>query len=1108
VTIKKTNAPLIVIFKEIKKQTGYNFFCKDDLLKKAHLVSIDASNEPIESVLAECFSKQPLTYSMINKTIIVTEKIADTAAGFADNTTLKNSSENRGVSGKVTTSEGKPLEGATVSVKGTTIATSTDVDGFFRLSDVEENSVLIITNVSYEQQEVKLNKQAYLTVFLEQKISDLNEAIVVAYNTTTHRSNVGALTVIKGEQIQTLPNRSFEKSLQGLVAGLLVTPGTGQPGGGLANFIGRGPATATQPPNDNTGAQSLRNPLIVIDGVPVPQDFSQLISFQTVFQSLGREGNPMAQINLSDVDHFTILKDAAAVALYGARAGNGVILVTTKKGKAGKTVFRVRQQTDIATRLKGKREVLNQQEYINLMIETYMNTPRVINGVLTPYTEEEVIGLLKSKFPTMSTNAGGTTFYPEADWSEEMYNNHPVTFTNEISMSGGNEKNNFYVSIEYSKQNGLVKNTSFDRKAIRFNFENRPASWLKLGLNSALSYNIQKYMSDLSLSIFTISPLNPVRDISGEYIYNFPVGLFPSSEAFPNPVAVNRLNINENTSFRGLTKLYGELKFLKYFTLNTSLGTDFILTEAREKWDPRIMDYYVGSTGRIEEGDSRRANIVTTNLLRFNKSFFARHFLEILLGQEAQVASQKDLGVQATGLALPYYDQISSPGVSHISGGLRYKETLQSFFGQINYAYKNKYLFTGSIRRDGSSKFGDDKKYGTYWSLGGAWNITDEPFVKKNLRWLGYLKIRGSVGSAGNAGAIWPLTRFDRVYNTTYLGGIAIYSGGNSPANPDVKWENTFSWDAGVETRLLKGRIAFTLDIYKRITSDLIYNIQLPQNSGFVSILANVGEMENKGVEVSFLADVIRSGEFVWKVSANWSTNQNILVKTNVPLVQTLGPFIGNQEGQSFNSFYLVKWAGVDPADGTPLWYDADGKVSKVYNSTNARQFVGKSMPDGFGAFTNSFSFKNWELSVMLYYQYGAKIYDEALSILSTDGQNPYFTNEVTDALNYWRQPGDVAPNPRRLVNNPDGGTQPSTRYLFDASYVRLQNIILSYEFPQSIIDRLHLTNCRAFIQGNNIALWTKFPGFDPGITDRLSRSTSYGYPNQQSYSLGIQLAF
>ncbi|HET6996145.1 MAG TPA: SusC/RagA family TonB-linked outer membrane protein, partial [Chitinophagaceae bacterium] len=744
ISLSEKNVPLAEIFREINRQTGYEFFYNADQLDQAKKVSIDVKDATLDEVLAICFRDQPLDFIIKDNAIVVRQKQV-----------LSSNEETKrpppiNIRGRIVNENGEPAR-ATVAVKGTNNATATNDNGEYELKNVDEKATLVITGVSIESQEVKVNSRELINVSVRIAVKE-GEEIVVAYNKTTVQRNVSSLTIVKGEQIATLPNRSFDKNLQGLVPGLLVTSGTGQPGGGLSNFVLRGIATGDNGLNGSTA----RNPLIVIDGIPVDQTSPQWRASST-FTSLI---NPIAQLNPSDIEVMTVLKDAAAIALYGSKASNGVILITTKKGKPGKTHFNFHHQTSLANRLKGKFEPVNEEEYFELLYESYRNSSSF-------WTDFRIDSVLRKNFPLKAD--GG--FYFETNWEDEVYNNLALTTSNELSISGGSEKANFYLNLEYTKQDGIAKGTGYDRKSIRYNFENKVAKWLKLGLNSTFSYSIQDYLTQTGSepgNASSMPPLNPVRLEDGTLILNY---TFPSTVA--NPVAARMYHKKKNSFYRGLLKLYGEANFLKYFKFSSSAGIDYSLTEAREKLDPRVRDGETStSTGRVQERDTRVANLISTNILSFDRSINAKHNLNFLVGHEAQVLTDKYLEGTRTNLPIATDDQLNGSGTL-TTAGLYSKQTLLSYFGQANYSFNNKYFFTSSLRSDGSSRFGERNRWGTYWSLGSGWIISNEAFTKRFSSWLDYLKIRGSIGSAGNSFAIDRTARFDVLTLGSYLGNIA-----------------------------------------------------------------------------------------------------------------------------------------------------------------------------------------------------------------------------------------------------------------------------------------------------------------------------------------------
>ncbi|PWV51933.1 SusC/RagA family TonB-linked outer membrane protein [Chitinophaga sp. S165] len=1097
VTIIANQTPLREILLSVTRQTGYEFVYHNEDVNERERISGRFINQEVDEFLSKLFSGKGVSFSYKGNAITIRKK----SEFPVNNTRISEDSASAGtvsISGRITDGKGNALPGATVMVKGTRRGVSADGQGQFVLASVLENATLSISLIGYEMKEVALTGNSFISIQLKQAVGDLDEAVVVAYNTTTIRNNTGAITVVKGKDIQNLPNRSLDKSLQGLVPGLLVTGGSGQPGAGLANMVIRGISTGSSALN----GQTIRNPLIVIDGIPVTQDQFQ----QKIGANVTPISNPMSQLNPSDIASISVLKDAAAIALYGSKASNGVILVTTKRGKSGKTTYSFRHQTDFSNPLNSKTNLLSKDEYLKLLFDTYRNTDSTL------WTDEKIKQDLYKKFPTTKNASGETIFYPEPDFKSEIYDGNAATISNELSVSGGSGTSNFYLNLEYTKQDGIVKGTDFNRKSLRFNFENRPSQILKFGLNSALSYTQQNYANGLeAISSFgassVASPLNPIRFDDGSYRFIYPYGALTGS--YVNPVAEADFNINRNTAYRGLAKGYAELSFLKYFTLSANLGADVMFAENKEKNDPR---FYSSTSGtplpRISELDTRRTNIISTNTIRYDRSLNDKMNVNVVLGQESQILIQRMLGAEATGgtETLPYYDELNSPGykMSNITGQSS-RQTLLSMFGQANFSYDNKYLLSASLRRDGSSKFGTQQRWGNYWSVGGGWVASGERFTKETLPWMDYLKIRASFGAAGNSSAIDAFTRFERIAIINYQGNSGVQSL-NSPGNPNIRWEQTFSWDAGMETRFFNERVGFTFDIYNKKTSGLIYQINLGSISGYSNVLANIGDMENKGIEISLNSIIVRTNNFKWNFNANWSTNQNKLIKANVSLSEISGSVLGNEEGRNFNSFYMPVWAGVNTETGLPQWIGKDGKPTSKYSDA-PKQFVGKPQPDAFGAITNSFIYKGFELSAMLYYQYGLSIYDNtAASPLLTDGTYPY-ANQTKSALNYWKKPGDNVPNPRRLLNNRDRGNSISTRYLYEGNYLRLQNVSLTYTFSPWLTQRISIKMLKLYVQAHNVALLSSFKGPDPDNTS-VGGSTKFAYPNQRSYSVGLNLNF
>lgn len=1096
ITLSLRDATLDKVFKEIRKQTGYSFVYTETELQRANKVTIQVSNASLDNVLSLCFRNQPLTYTIVEKIVVVKPRQEKTQ-GIAVVNNLSGDPKKISMRGRVINEKGEPLAGATITVRRTDMSTTTDNEGYFSLTEVEEDAVLVVSSVGHVTQQVKirpLNMEIRLPIAIKEE-----EEVVVAYNKISTRSNTGAVTVVKGEDVQNLPNRSVDKSLQGLVPGLLVTSGTGQPGGGVANFVLRG--IATNNGTDNlSGYSTLRNPLIVVDGIPVFQD-AQLAAGRGVNLWEVPNNNPMATLNPTDIESISVLKDAAAIALYGATASNGVILITTKKGKAGKTVINFRSQMDIASRIKTDIDLVTQDEYMELLYETMRNSSPGI-------TDDSITNYLKDNFPTRSDGS----FYPYTDIAPLLYNNKATTFSNELSFSGGNARSTFYLNFEWTKQDGIYRKTGFDRKSVRFNFDSKLTDWFKVGINTGLSYNIQDVAFSATAnggtaqygSIFYAYPLNPVYLENGEYYLNYKV---PARGT--NPIASVEYNNSRNTSYRGLSKLFAELNLTKDIRFTSNLGIDFLLTEAKDKMDPRLIDpeFDVTGVGRIYETSIRKANLITTNILSFTKTIGQYNGLNLLAGQEARLNTQQTLTAVGTFLQFYTNDQISQAGTK-TSEGSKFKETGVSYFGQANYDYKKKYFVSASLRSDGYSQFGGRQPFNTFWSIGAGWIVSAENFMQGTTSWLDYLKLRGSMGPAGNAAAINQFIKYQQLTALNYLNVSTLgLIPTTMPPNSLIEPERTFSWDAGLELKMLHNRIGLTADLYRRKTTNLIFRLDLPYTSGFTFVQDNLGDIVNSGLELSLSADLIKSKHFSWNLAANWSTNQNKLVKANsrVPMTVAGTDGLANEEGRNMNSYYMRVWAGVDPATGQGMWIDSTGKPNTNFSAAKP-QWVGKPQPDGFGAITNTFNYQGISFSFQLYYQHGFQVYNADPKLMN-DGAT-LFDNQEKSALNRWQKPGDIAANPQRLMNNLVY-YQVSTRNLFDGDHIRLQTVLLSYNMPRKFIEPLHLTSLRVYAQGYNFGLWsTKRPGTQDIGNVNVQGLLTFQYPQPKSFSIGINASF
>lgn len=597
--------------------------------------------------------------------------------------------------------------------------------------------------------------------------------------------------------------------------------------------------------------------------------------------------------------------------------------------------------------------------------------------------------------------------------------------------------------------------------------------------------------------------------------------LAANSSYWANPAAAQQLNFYRNQSFRSLSKLFVEVKVFENFTFSSNLGSDFMLTETKFKIHPKLsVGYgYADGSGAITAQNFRSANIITSNLLRYDRTFATNHSLNVLLAHEAQIRTNNNLRVDKIDIGTNPNTEELLAGATSNGGGLSTKETLLSYFGQVNYGFREKYFLSASARRDGSSLFGENNLFGTHWSAGAGWVISSEPFIDKNLEWLNYLKIRGSLGSAGNSAAIVNTMRYNWLEMLTFNGQTTIIPITNTAPNPSIQWEKTLSYNLGMDLKLFQERVNLTADRYTRKTSKLIGSTVLAPATGYSNSKTNIGDLKNNGLELSLSVDVIKSKDFRWNLSGNWSANKNRLINSFYP-IETVngGPGVGptsiivNGVGENYNSFYLVRWAGVNPTNGQPQWIDSTGKYTSDWSAAKP-EFVGKPQPDGFGSVSQTLTWKGISLYIFFNYQYGVQVYaDPSNNPLVNDGIDP-FINQGKSALDRWQKPGDVASNPRRLLFGntnglSDNGTMPSTRFLMDGDFIRLSNLSISYQLPPRLTNRLLLSSCNIYLQGSNLATWTKYSGRQDSENANATGLIYSVYPLTRSYSVGLNVNF
>lgn len=942
------------------------------------------------------------------------------------------------VTGKVTSAtDNSPIPGVTVQVKGTQTGTTTQNDGTYKL-EAPSNATLIFSFVGMKKVEVPVDGNKRINVSLEDENINLGELVVVGYSTTSKKLISGSVDVVGEEEFQDSPLRTIEGVLQGKAAGVTINQNSGTPGGQNQIKLRGG-----------SSINASNQPLVVIDGVPVLTGSYGQIGYS------GQEISAMSDLNPNDIESFTILKDASATAIYGARASNGVILITTRKGNAQKTAVNLNTSYGWQTMPKERIPDLMNAEQWNA------------------YKEINVQGI-------------------DTDWMKEITQVAPTSNT-ELSVSSGNDKTRVFISGSYFKQDGTIKSTSFDRYSGRINVDHSLLKNLTVGGGVSMSYSVNNRVEgDQTL----FGPLPNALSIPAIYpVYN-PDGTYNEDGPYANPVAI--INETKNVAYtnRNNSNIYLDYKFWNGFSFVSRWSAD-IYTLREHEYDPITTAQGAKYNGLGIEGTSYVSNLVSSNVLQYVGSVKEKHNFEALLGYSAEKYARRSTYIEAIDFPNEDLQYITSAGTIRAASASALNRGMNSFFGQFKYNYLYKYIFTFTARADGSSKFGENNRYGYFPAASLAWRASEEDFIK-NVNWISDLKFRLSVGLTGNDGIS------DFASYGLYGGGFN-YGGysGTAPTqlpNPDLKWESTFQQGLGIDFGVLNDRISVVLDLYKNRTYDMLLERPLPPSTGFYTISANIGEMENKGIELVLNTQNIKKA-FTWNTAFNFSANRNNVLKLyNGQPIADLGRG-GNWviEGEPIGVFYGYRCLGVDPSTGN-LIYDDVTKDEQLTSDDITK--IGDPNPDFTIGVTNSFSYRGFDLSVFLHAVKGNDIFNGTwIYLQSGNGED----NQTTDILRRWQKPGDVTDIPRV------GDTYKSSRFIENGSFLRIKNVTMAYNFPKTILRKIGMKSLRLYVSGENLFVFTKYTGMDPEVNyysnDNVIMGTDFfTYPQSRVITTGINV--
>ena len=1025
------------------------------------------------------------------------------------------------VTGKVTASDdGSPLPYATISIKGTTTGAYTDDDGNYTIT-VAPNGVLVFSTVGFVTQEIQVNNRSVINVALAPDAIALEETIVVAYGTAKKGTYTGSASVVKKEALKDAPSVSFENALNGKVAGLQVTSNSGQAG------------TTSSMRIRGIGSMNASNePLYVIDGVPVTSgDAGQMSDY------IYSTNNAMSTLNPNDIESITVLKDAAASSLYGSRAANGVIVITTKKGKLGRPTVTLKASVGITPSWAyNNHEVANAQQQAEMYYLMFWNTKdNPADGNATAIaqmnkrfkkhgyyfeTTDNTVNTLTIKGMTDGIeNREGKYF----DWDKELFRT-AIYQTYDLSVSGGTDNTNYYSSIAYTSDKGRVITNKYDRVSGRVNLSQKVGKHVELltqvnvartkreGYNDTRSLGSNYFLQSRNL----LWPFYWPTDYKtgewwtpryGSYAYN-PVYYRTQWE---NSSKTTKVSASENLSI----KILPELTLRSIFSYDYSNVHDFIYYSA---------DHFSGSSdnGSVTDMNTNVSKWVSSTTLNWNRDF-AKHNVNVLAGFEAEENKTEFSRASGTNLPTSALHTVATAGKLD-ANAYSWGNTIASFLSKAEYNYDGRYYVSGSFRRDGSSRLGSDNRWGNFWSVAGSWKINNEKFMK-DIHWISNLRLRASYGVNGTLPSSdygWrALTSYSSKYMTNPGGGLS------NVADPTLSWETSYTYNVAAEFGFWDQRFYGTIEYFNRDSKDLLQDVPISYTTGFSSTLKNVGEINNKGLEVELGGDIIRTKDLTWSASLTAS-----FIKSKVTKLYGGQDIIWDdptggdarakyiyREGESTLALYGLEWAGTNKENGKNMWYinpkddenytadlEIKGRpVTYSYKKAN-KVILHDMMPKVFGGINTDVSWKGLSVGLNFTYRFGSKTYDAADRDCNDDGYYFERTMSKTAYKDSWTPTNKNAKYPQRLAIDMEDVNQKSSRHLHNGDYIRLKTLSIGYNLPKNFVSKVGLSNARVYFNGSNLLTWAAHKEYDPEVNEYYTRG--WETPIGKTYTFGVELSF
>lgn len=1004
------------------------------------------------------------------------------------------------VTGIITSSEdGLSLPGATVVVKGTTIGSVTDLDGNYKINVPVGSNILVYSYVGMLSQEIAINGRTVIDVVLNPDIVGIEEVMVVAYRTVKKSEYTGSAVLVDGDKLVVPGAESIDKSLNGKVSGVRVTSETGDPGSsGEIQIRGIGSI------NGST------SPLYVIDGIPM--ETGNMGHYE-------KTSNILSSLNPEDIENMTVLKDAAAASLYGSRAANGVVIITTKKGQQGDTKFQFNASTGWASMATNSYEMMSGPEYHKydqLAIENYMKN---LFGLLPGQSNYDNADSLAYHQPAidaakidLSSTFDSTV---NTNWRDVVYRTAKQQDW-QLSASGGNEKTQFYISGNYSDIEGIVNGSNFKRYSGRMNLDHNPAKWISFGLNQMLSFTLQKGYRDQSNQaegMGTSSPLGilmganptaPTYDANGK---TYPEASF-QGYGHPEDLLNGKLQFIDTRTYRSLTNGRIQINITPDLFIKSTLGLDWIQTQNFEYWSPHSIDgEALGGLGYRDV--LTNVDITSSNLITYNKTM-GIHNLSILAGFEATKKNFKDIIATANKYSNEKLTELAN-GQPDAASSAQSGVSMLSYLSNLQYTIADKYYLTASIRADGSSKLGKDNRWAAFWSASLAWRFGQEDFME-SLPWLTDGKLRFSYGTNGNL----PPEFYTHLSLYNLSGGYGVNSAVfiDNPGNINLGWERSNNLNAGMELTLFE-RFSFIIEYYNKLTDGLLLDVPISYLTGFPSTWQNVGKLSNSGIDFELHSvNLPVTSDFKWRTDFTLSIQKSVVKELPNGEDIVAGDFslYLYSENRDLYSFYLPTWVGVDPQTGygyfliNPEEPDSPGNRTRVHAEAG-RSIVAKAYPDVTGGLSNTLNYKGFDLDILVTYSFGGNLFDYPGYFAHHDGRYDGVLNLAKDVEgNYWTKPGDVVDNPMPNWDNPDRPDRWSTRHIHSTDHIRLKDISFGYNIPTVWLERIKFDNIRLYVRATNLAMWSKTKNIDPEVP--LNGYRTVDTPPTRVVSVGAQVGF